>query len=74
MLTRGPAARGRCWPCPARWRQRGLCHLLPAPLALCPRFLRYCREEGGYTGYPYEDESPAEDGLAAELGALQLSE
>uniref|UniRef100_A0A8C4TRH0 RNA helicase n=1 Tax=Falco tinnunculus TaxID=100819 RepID=A0A8C4TRH0_FALTI len=27
------------------------------------RFLRYCKEEGGYTGYPYEDESPAEDTL-----------
>ncbi|KFM03145.1 Putative helicase MOV-10, partial [Aptenodytes forsteri] len=37
------------------------------------RFLRYCREEGGYTGYPYEDESPAEDGLAADLHALHLS-
>uniref|UniRef100_A0A8C8B5G6 RNA helicase n=1 Tax=Otus sunia TaxID=257818 RepID=A0A8C8B5G6_9STRI len=37
------------------------------------RFLRYCREEGGYTGYPYEDESPAEDGLAADLHALRLS-
>ncbi|NXL30886.1 SDE3 helicase, partial [Glaucidium brasilianum] len=36
------------------------------------RFLRYCREEGGYTGYPYEDESPAEDGLAADLHALCL--
>uniref|UniRef100_A0A8D0FC95 RNA helicase n=1 Tax=Strix occidentalis caurina TaxID=311401 RepID=A0A8D0FC95_STROC len=34
------------------------------------RFLGYCREEGGYTGYPYEDESPAEDGLAADLHAL----
>ncbi|KAM7082413.1 LOW QUALITY PROTEIN: helicase MOV-10 [Ciconia maguari] len=37
------------------------------------RFLRYCREEGGYAGYPYEDESPAEDGLAADLHALHLS-
>ncbi|NXX57126.1 SDE3 helicase, partial [Scopus umbretta] len=37
------------------------------------RFLRYCREEGGYTGYPYEDESPAEDGLATDLHALHLS-
>ncbi|NXH13075.1 SDE3 helicase, partial [Bucco capensis] len=37
------------------------------------RFLRYCREEGGYTGYPYEEESPAEDGLAANLQALHLS-
>ncbi|XP_074749477.1 helicase MOV-10 isoform X3 [Strix uralensis] len=36
------------------------------------RFLGYCREEGGYTGYPYEDESPAEDGLAADLHALRL--
>ncbi|NXV42634.1 SDE3 helicase, partial [Uria aalge] len=38
------------------------------------RFLRYCREEGGYTGYPYEDESPAEDGLAANLHGLRLSD
>ncbi|NWI65240.1 SDE3 helicase, partial [Todus mexicanus] len=36
------------------------------------RFLSYCREQGGYTGYPYEDESPAEDGLAADLHALRL--
>ncbi|NXQ88794.1 M10L1 helicase, partial [Nyctibius grandis] len=36
------------------------------------RFLRYCQDEGGYTGYPYEDGSPAEDGLAADLRALQL--
>ncbi|KAM6237092.1 helicase MOV-10 [Porphyrio hochstetteri] len=36
------------------------------------RFLRYCREEGGYTGYPYEEETPAEDGLAADLQALRL--
>ncbi|NXF30132.1 SDE3 helicase, partial [Nyctibius bracteatus] len=36
------------------------------------RFLKYCRDEGGYTGYPYEDESPAEDGLAADLHALHL--
>ncbi|KAM6192162.1 LOW QUALITY PROTEIN: helicase MOV-10 [Sarcoramphus papa] len=36
------------------------------------RFLRYCREEGGYTGYPYEDDGPAEDGLAADLHALHL--
>ncbi|NWW93425.1 SDE3 helicase, partial [Rhynochetos jubatus] len=37
------------------------------------RFLRYCREQGGYTGYPYEEEeSTAEDGLAADLHALRL--
>ncbi|NWU92314.1 SDE3 helicase, partial [Upupa epops] len=36
------------------------------------RFLSYCREQGGYTGYPWEDESPAEDELATELHALQL--
>ncbi|NXX14011.1 SDE3 helicase, partial [Podargus strigoides] len=35
------------------------------------RFLRYCKEQGGYTGYPYED-SGAEDGLAADLRALNL--
>lgn len=44
-----------------------------APSLCARRFLRYCREEGGYTGYPYEDESPAEDGLAADLHALHLS-
>ncbi|NXV78175.1 SDE3 helicase, partial [Atlantisia rogersi] len=47
----------------------------PAVLSKDPhwqRFLRYCREEGGYTGYPYEDEPPAEDGLAADLHALRL--
>ncbi|KAM6295143.1 LOW QUALITY PROTEIN: helicase MOV-10 [Aegotheles albertisi] len=38
------------------------------------RFLRYCREEGGYTGYPYEEESPAQDALATELQALQLGQ
>ncbi|NWV07663.1 SDE3 helicase, partial [Ptilonorhynchus violaceus] len=37
------------------------------------RFLRYCKEEGGYTGYPYEDESAAEDRIADELQALQLN-
>ncbi|XP_021395152.2 helicase MOV-10 [Lonchura striata] len=31
------------------------------------RFLRYCKEQGGYTGYPYEDEGTAEDRLANEL-------
>uniref|UniRef100_A0A8C3XCH0 RNA helicase n=1 Tax=Cyanoderma ruficeps TaxID=181631 RepID=A0A8C3XCH0_9PASS len=31
------------------------------------RFLRYCKEEGGYTGYPYEDESTTEDRLANQL-------
>ncbi|NWI87216.1 SDE3 helicase, partial [Pitta sordida] len=37
------------------------------------RFLRYCKEQGGYTGYPYEDEGTAEDRLAANLHALQLN-
>ncbi|XP_066191672.1 helicase MOV-10 [Sylvia atricapilla] len=37
------------------------------------RFLRYCKEEGGYTGYPYEDESTAEDRIAEELHRLQLN-
>ncbi|NWR45091.1 SDE3 helicase, partial [Regulus satrapa] len=32
------------------------------------RFLRYCKEEGGYTGYPYEDE----DSLSSDLHKLQL--
>ncbi|NXO03600.1 SDE3 helicase, partial [Rhinopomastus cyanomelas] len=36
------------------------------------RFLSYCREQGGYTGYPWEDESPGDDGLAQDLQALQL--
>ncbi|NWX36340.1 SDE3 helicase, partial [Notiomystis cincta] len=37
------------------------------------RFLRYCKEEGGYTGYPYEEESTAEEGIAGDLHMLQLS-
>lgn len=37
------------------------------------RFLRYCKEEGGYTGYPYEDEGTAEDRLADDLRTLQLN-
>ncbi|NXQ50424.1 SDE3 helicase, partial [Catharus fuscescens] len=36
------------------------------------RFLRYCQEQGGYTGYPYEDESTAEDRITEELRTLQL--
>ncbi|NWT40164.1 SDE3 helicase, partial [Chroicocephalus maculipennis] len=49
----------------------------PAVLSKDPhwqRFLRYCKEEGGYKGYPYEDESAAEDGLATDLHALRLSD
>ncbi|NWT59640.1 SDE3 helicase, partial [Erythrocercus mccallii] len=37
------------------------------------RFLRYCKEQGGYTGYPYEDESTAEDRIADDLHRLQLN-
>ncbi|NWI78978.1 SDE3 helicase, partial [Dryoscopus gambensis] len=37
------------------------------------RFLRYCKEEGGYTGYPYEDESAAVDRTADDLHVLQLN-
>ncbi|NXU07676.1 SDE3 helicase, partial [Buphagus erythrorhynchus] len=37
------------------------------------RFLRYCQEQGGYTGYPYKDESTAEDNITKELSMLQLS-
>ncbi|NWH92946.1 SDE3 helicase, partial [Aegithalos caudatus] len=37
------------------------------------RFLRYCKEEGGYTGYPYEVESTAEDRITANLQMLQLN-
>ncbi|XP_030321193.1 helicase MOV-10 [Calypte anna] len=36
------------------------------------RFLRYCREEGGYRGCPYEEESSAEDGLTSEFQELHL--
>ncbi|NXP01025.1 SDE3 helicase, partial [Certhia brachydactyla] len=36
------------------------------------RFLRYCKEEGGYTGCPYEVESTAVDRMADDLHALQL--
>ncbi|NXO67527.1 SDE3 helicase, partial [Phainopepla nitens] len=37
------------------------------------RFLRYCKEEGGYTGYPYEDENTAEDRITNDLHMLQLN-
>uniref|UniRef100_A0A8B9UU17 RNA helicase n=1 Tax=Anas zonorhyncha TaxID=75864 RepID=A0A8B9UU17_9AVES len=37
------------------------------------RFLRYCKEKGGYTGYPFEEETPEEDSLAAHLNSLHLS-
>ncbi|NXL73862.1 SDE3 helicase, partial [Leptocoma aspasia] len=37
------------------------------------RFLRYCKEQGGYTGYPYKDESTAEDRIANDLQMLQLN-
>ncbi|NXD26131.1 SDE3 helicase, partial [Spelaeornis formosus] len=37
------------------------------------RFLRYCKEQGGYTGYPYEDESTAEDRIADHFQMLQLN-
>ncbi|NXE92816.1 SDE3 helicase, partial [Menura novaehollandiae] len=37
------------------------------------RFLRYCKEEGGYTGCSYEDEITAEDRIADDLHALQLN-
>ncbi|NXR46798.1 SDE3 helicase, partial [Hippolais icterina] len=37
------------------------------------RFLRYCKEEGAYTGYPYEEQSTAEDRIADSLQMLQLS-
>lgn len=54
--------------------QQGRCHLVPMLPSLCThRFLRYCKEQGGYTGYPYEDEGTAEDRLANDLQALQLS-
>ncbi|NXQ55413.1 SDE3 helicase, partial [Anthoscopus minutus] len=37
------------------------------------RFLTYCMEQGGYTGYPYRAESTAEDRLANDLHMLQLN-
>ncbi|NWZ41063.1 SDE3 helicase, partial [Brachypodius atriceps] len=37
------------------------------------RFLRYCMEEGGYTGYPYKDGSTAEDRITDDLQRLQLN-
>ncbi|XP_056367608.1 helicase MOV-10 [Oenanthe melanoleuca] len=36
------------------------------------RFLRYCQQQGGYTGYPFEDGSTAEDRITDELHSLQL--
>ncbi|XP_029769683.1 helicase MOV-10 [Terrapene carolina triunguis] len=36
-------------------------------------FLRYCTAKGGYTGYPYAEESPEEDALLEELSSLRLS-
>lgn len=36
------------------------------------RFLRYCRDEGAYRGYPYEEEPPEEDSLANHLDSLHL--
>lgn len=42
-------------------------------LAVPTRFLRYCKEKGGYTGYPFEEETPEEDSLAAHLNSLHLS-
>ncbi|XP_009072773.1 PREDICTED: putative helicase MOV-10, partial [Acanthisitta chloris] len=45
----------------------------PAVLSKDPhwqRFLRYCRDEGGYTGYPYTDE----DSLTNDLNTLQLND
>ncbi|NXM28746.1 SDE3 helicase, partial [Oxyruncus cristatus] len=37
------------------------------------RFLTYCREEGGYTGYPSEDEGTDPDGLIDSLQGLRLN-
>ncbi|OXB73648.1 UNVERIFIED_CONTAM: hypothetical protein H355_017070 [Colinus virginianus] len=47
----------------------------PAVLSKDPhwnRFLKYCQENGAYTGYPYEEEPPEEDSLAAHLDSLHL--
>ncbi|XP_072212162.1 helicase MOV-10 isoform X1 [Excalfactoria chinensis] len=49
----------------------------PAVLSKDPhwhRFLRYCRDEGAYTGYPYEEEPPEEDSLANHLDSLHLGD
>ncbi|KAJ1138600.1 hypothetical protein NDU88_004981 [Pleurodeles waltl] len=37
------------------------------------RFLKYCSDNGGYTGFPYQEENMAEDDLAERLSALNLS-
>ncbi|NXN00001.1 SDE3 helicase, partial [Sylvia borin] len=59
-------------------RAKALLIVVGNPTVLCKdhhwhRFLRYCKEEGGYTGYPYEDESTAEDRITDELHRLQLN-
>ncbi|XP_027602069.1 helicase MOV-10 [Pipra filicauda] len=37
------------------------------------RFLMYCKEEGGYTGLPYEGEGTEQDRLVADLQGLRLN-
>ncbi|XP_027551120.1 helicase MOV-10 isoform X1 [Neopelma chrysocephalum] len=37
------------------------------------RFLTYCKEQGGYTGLPYEDEGTDQDRLVANLQGLRLN-
>ncbi|XP_069489430.1 helicase MOV-10 isoform X2 [Ambystoma mexicanum] len=37
------------------------------------RFLKYCCDNGGYAGFPYQQDNMEEDELAAQLGALDLS-
>ncbi|NXY16778.1 SDE3 helicase, partial [Atrichornis clamosus] len=59
-------------------RAKALLIVVGNPAVLCKdhhwhRFLRYCKEEGGYTGCPYEGEITAEDRIADELHALQLN-
>ncbi|TFK04256.1 putative helicase MOV-10 [Platysternon megacephalum] len=48
----------------------------PAVLSKDPHwntFLRYCIAKGGYTGYPYAEESTEEDALVEELSSLRVS-
>lgn len=37
------------------------------------RFLKYCSDNGGYTGFPYQEDYMAEDDLAERLSALCLN-
>ncbi|NWV53748.1 SDE3 helicase, partial [Daphoenositta chrysoptera] len=48
----------------------------PAVLSKDPhwlRFLRYCKEEGSYTGYPYEDENTAEERMTNDIHMMEVN-